>query len=597
MKIKFLLFIVFVISCNELNAQLLTKNSQESELNKRIQLVTDRLVFGKEPSITEDFVLACVTLDPQYKRRFTEFSGDQSGRYLSVFSKLNIDGNPINIHQLVKKIIATQKSDGRFGSDTLVFNTTSLKDPQMALLWGNGRLFTGLMDYYESYKDPEVLKSAIRLADFLMSITETIIKPEVISELKEKGATGFICFTQNIEGLVKLYNATKNQKYIQLAEKIYPLLTDKGTQHSHGYLNTLRGVLMLYTATQQKEQLDFVTTRYNQVVESTDMLVTGGVPEFFGGGSSADGYRDEGCSEADWVMLSLELWQSTGENKYLDKAEFCLMNELMLNQFDSGDFGHHHIEKDFGYKLSFCEGRSWWCCDYHCLQAMMQFKNLIVTNLDGAKKINFFYPTEFKDKDISFNFSKVGKLNTNFKIKIDKTHKKENTISIRKPYWAKSMSLKSNGIPFEAKEQDGYLSINKIWKEGDEIEVNLDYDIRFITRQKQTISLDKAKANINEIAFQFGPYLMSVDDGFMPLFLAEPATKNVIIVDRSGFKSTLNNRNSKSVENTFLPEAYCKFKYIHEGFYGENNVTMRPASEISNQKLANLKLWFNFRIE
>ena len=288
MKIKFLLFIVFVISCNALKAQLLTKNIQESELNKRIQLVTDRLVFGKEPSITEDFVLACVTLDPQFKRRFTEFSGDQSGRYLSVFSKLSIAGNPIDIHQLVKKIIATQKNDGRFGSDTLVFKATSLKDPQMALLWGNGRLFTGLMDYYESYKDPEVLKSAIRLAEFLMSITETFVKPEVISELKEKGATGFICFTQNIEGLVKLYNATKNKKYIQLAEKIYPLLTDKGTQHSHGYLNTLRGVLMLYNATGQKEQLDFVTTRYNKVVESTDMLVTGGVPEFFGGGSSAD---------------------------------------------------------------------------------------------------------------------------------------------------------------------------------------------------------------------------------------------------------------------------------------------------------------------
>jgi len=593
MKIKLFFLIVFAISCNALNAQLPTKNIQDSELNKRIQLVTDRLVFGNEPSITEDFILACVTLDPQFKRRFTEFSGDQSGRYLSVFSKLNIDGNPINIHQLVKKIIATQKSDGRFGADTLNFNTTSLKDPQMALLWGNGRLFTGLMDYYESYKDPEVLKSAVRLAEFLMSITENMVKPEIISELKEKGATGFICFTQNVEGLVKLYNATKNKKYIQLAEKIYPLLTDKGIQHSHGYLNTLRGVLMLYNATQQKEQLDFVTSRYNLVVESTDMMVTGGVPEFFGGGASADGYRDEVCSEADWVMLSLELWQTTGENKYLDKAEFCLMNELMLNQFESGDFGHHHIEKDFGYKLSFCEGRSWWCCDYHCLQAMMQFKNSIVTNNAGAKKINLFYTTEFNDKDMSFNFTKVSKSNTSFKIKINQAESKEIAISIRKPYWAKYMSIKINGSTIEAKEQGGYLTLSKKWKADDEIDVNLDYAVSFITKHKEIISLENAKSNLEGVALQFGPYLMGVDDGFMPLFLAEPATKNVIIID----KTLSNNCSSKSVENTLLPEAYCTFKYTHESFYGENNVTMRPVSEISHQRLANLKFWFNFKIK
>jgi len=285
--------------------------------------------------------------------------------------------------------------------------------------------------------------------------------------------------------------------------------------------------------------------------------------------------------------------QTTGENKYLDKAEFCLMNELMLNQFESGDFGHHHIEKDFGYKLSFCEGRSWWCCDYHCLQAMMQFKNSIVTNNAGAKKINLFYTTEFNDKDMSFNFTKVSKSNTSFKIKINQAESKEIAISIRKPYWAKYMSIKINGSTIEAKEQGGYLTLSKKWKADDEIDVNLDYAVSFITKHKEIISLENAKSNLEGVALQFGPYLMGVDDGFMPLFLAEPATKNVIIID----KTLSNNCSSKSVENTLLPEAYCTFKYTHESFYGENNVTMRPVSEISHQRLANLKFWFNFKIK
>ena len=333
-KMRIAICFIFLIcfSCLSLKSQQTNTKILKSELDYRIEMATNRLLHGKEPEISKEFILACVTLDPKFNRRFTEFSGDQSGRYLSVFSKLKVAGNTIDMKQLAKEIIATQKSDGRFGTDTLVFESSKLQGSHMALLWGNGRLLTGLMDNYEAYNDKDVLNSAVKLGDFLISVTESCIQPEVIDLFKRKGAMGFICFTQNIEGLVKLYKATNNQKYIQLAQKIYPLLPEMGNQHTHGYLNTLRGVLMLYNATKQQDTKDFVEFRYKQVIESKDYLITGGVPEFFGGpGTSADGFRDEGCSEADWLMLSLELWQTTADLKYLNNAEHCLTNEMMFN--------------------------------------------------------------------------------------------------------------------------------------------------------------------------------------------------------------------------------------------------------------------------
>jgi DUF1680 family protein len=594
-RIYFILFVLIVSS--QMKAQQQKTNYQKSELTKRIEMDINRLVYGKEPEITADFILADVTLDPLFKRRFTDFSGDQSGRYLSVFSKIKVEGNPIDIHQLAKKIIATQKSDGRFGSDTLIFEASQLQGEHMALLWGNGRLLTGLMDYYEAFKDPEVLKSAIKLGDFLSSITKSCIKPDIIASFKNKGAMGFICFTQNIEGLVKLYNATNNQKYIQLAEEIYPLLPEMGNQHSHGYLNTLRGVLMLYNVTKQQEQKDFVISRYKEVFESTDYMVTGGVPEFFGGpGSSADGYRDEGCSEADWVMLSLELWKTTAEMKYLNNAEYSLMNELMLNQFESGDFGHHHIEPNFGYKLSAHEARAWWCCDYHGLEAMLQSKDLIITNDNGIKKINLFYNSEFKDDDIAFDLLRTNNTDTIYKIKIKQSGSKSVSIGIRKPYWAKSMTLKINNVSENAKEQAGYLVITRKWKENEEIEIKIEYDLKFITKERKVITLEQAQGNLNGVAMQYGPYLMGIDDGSQPLFLSEPATKNVIIINKSDLGILKTNLNKGLIKNSLVSDGYLTFKYIHDGFYGENNVTMRPVSEISHQRLANLKFWFNFKI-
>jgi DUF1680 family protein len=597
MKTKMFFVVIFSMICLQLRAQQFEKINQDGELNKRIQMVIDRLVYGKEPAITEDFILADVALNPQFKRRFTEYSGDISGRYLSVFSKLKVEGNPVNIQRLTKNIIATQKSDGRFGSDTLIFKDSLLHGKHMALLWGNGRLLTGLMNYYEVFKDPIVLKSAIKLGDFLISITESCIKPDVIDIFKNKGAEGFICFTQNIEGLVKLYDATHNQKYIHLAQKIYPLLPEMGNQHSHGYLITLRGILMLYNVTKIQAQKDFVISRYKQVFESKDFMITGGVPEFFGGpGNSADSYRDEGCSEADWLMLSLELWQTTGELKFLNNAEYCLTNEMMLNQFSSGDFGHHYIEYNFGYKLSDNEARAWWCCDYHGLQAMLQAKSLIVTNEKGVKKINLYYNSEFKDSDIAFNFYRINQTNNTYKLEIKHAESKDVSIAVRKPYWVKNMTISINNIQVNSKEQDGYCVITRKWKENEEIEINLEYDLKFITKEKKFITLEEAQGNLNGVAMQYGPYLMGVDDGFMPLFLAEPARENLIYIHKSLLEYPQNNVKDDGVNKTLLSDGYLTFKYKHEGFYGENNVTMRPVSEISHQRLANVEFWFNFNI-
>ena len=59
------------------------------ELADRVAASAGRLARGAVPAFTPEFILADVALEPP--RRFNEFSGDLSGRYVEAFSLLPPD--------------------------------------------------------------------------------------------------------------------------------------------------------------------------------------------------------------------------------------------------------------------------------------------------------------------------------------------------------------------------------------------------------------------------------------------------------------------------------------------------------------------------
>ena len=104
---------------------------------------------------------------------------------------------------------------------------------------------------------------------------------------------------------MNLYGVTKEERFLTLAKQIAADVAIHPSQHSHGYLTSLRGVLALYRATNDRRYLDQAIGGWQAVVDSGNVLWQGGVPEMFAPKTE----RDEGCSEADWLRLSLELWQ------------------------------------------------------------------------------------------------------------------------------------------------------------------------------------------------------------------------------------------------------------------------------------------------
>jgi hypothetical protein len=125
--------------------------------------------------------------------------------------------------------------------------------------------------------------------------------------------SSYICWMQQTEGLANLYIVTRDPRYKALVEEIAAVTERRPGDHVHGYLTALRGVMDLYQATSQPPLLRQCEDAWQDIVDSQDLLVTGGVPE----GWSPNKHRTEGCAEADWVRFNLSLWKVTANPKYL----------------------------------------------------------------------------------------------------------------------------------------------------------------------------------------------------------------------------------------------------------------------------------------
>lgn len=560
------------------------------ELEARIQAILER--YGNqdiEPRFTDDFILADVVLSPDYPRRFDNFSGDISGRFIGAVSMLPNPEQAKRLEGLVDAIARHQKPDGRFGTMELSFAAADIGPENMALLWGNGRLLAGLMEYHQYSGSEKALECAKKLGDFLTGVYETCSEPDVAKRLEGQAARGFICFTQLIEGLDMLYRATDDGRYLDTAKQIVPLLEPRGIQHSHGYLTTLRGYLMLYETTGDAAILARAEKLYGDLVASKDYIIYGGVMEYFG--SKHD--RDEGCSEADFLRLSLQLWQATGNLEYLEFAERCLLNIFYANQFETGDFGHRRYDET-GYIPARGAGRAWWCCTMHAHRAFADVKECAVTRDGTTTRINLFLEGRSVG-DMTLVLSRPGATDPQapaFRVVVEQAPSGARFIAIRKPSWATDVTVRINRDVVEPVVNEGYLTLERIWEGNDVIEVDWNYAVRLV-KQDGAVVRQALTENPVKGALFYGPWLLGVNEELDPYFHGEPWRENVIWLPASieRPKAPVGPEGDPRI----VEDAHLVVNYRHGGFPDPCTVTLRPVSEQTPYRQPMVTTWLNFQ--
>ena len=538
-------------------------------LRDRFELSLLRALHGSEPAFTKDFLLADVRPVPE--RRFTEYSGDLSGRYIGALATAaRVYGQHfLDLDALVEEVIALQKPDGYFGGS---FHYEKTADPDLALLWGNGRLLVGLVEYYRLKPSAAVLASCRRLGDFLVRIGPLMLSREIREQFgAQHFASSYICWMQQTEGLANLYMVTKDARYRELAEAIAKVIERRPGDHVHGYLTSLRGVMDLYTATADASLLRQCETAWHDVAQSQDALITGGVPE----GWSPNNHYTEGCGEADWVRLSLLLWKATGNLKYLSMAECTIFNELAFSQFATGDFAHR-VYTETGRPA---EGaaRAWWCCTLHGLRAFPEIHGSVFRAQDDA----LYYDLPFDGRIEPPAQSAVAESSLaehgTVRIMIKPAGKSASSFLIRKPEWAGSLDVRLNGAKCELPLENQYAVIKRTWAAGDVLEL------------KYGMQLRSVPSGQGRVVYFYGPWLLgaAASDNFA--YFNELTTENRLV----GVGKPAPSARRQPVRPFAVPIAATEFRYSPAEYEDQPGpVQLRAIAEQTGQPATSWELRF-----
>lgn len=513
-------------------------------LGTRYKQSLDRLC--SQPIDNVPFVLDDVNFNQ--KRRFYNFSGDISGRYIEVASLTSTKDNPITpiLPQVIDEIVQYQKPDGHFGREvdwdrTIDVAGSTDQSLEMPILWGNGRLMLGLFAAYERFGNEKAYEAAKKMADFYVNIVvKRFCDPARMEEYEQKAkgyAAAYVtCVFHGIEGLVRAFRLTGEKKYLDCAVTMADFHEHFDTLpvgHSHGSISAHEALVMLYEETGDKKYLDRVVQRWHEAVSKGFVNPSGGVCENY----IVKGHSDEGCSEADWLRICLMIWRNTGETKYLDFAERMLYNEYQMNQWHTGGFGHRHMIADdkgcFAWGDRYAE--SYWCCSYHGPLGYYELKEFFAVGSVCPKTnddmIYYNFPLEFTTpltlrgrrwQVISRPMAADSNCPIKSVVTIAGPHKAPVKLAVRIPEWAQKV---------EISRVKGELIINKFGLNGtnelvDQTVVNnyaiIDANVGdeltisyFATpfledRRFNKIDISKETTVINECVLRYGPNVMAL---------------------------------------------------------------------------------------
>ena len=498
----------------------------------RYQQSLNRL--SQEPIDKVDFVLDDVNFNQ--KRRFYNYSGDISGRYIEVASLTSTPTKPTTkiLPEIIDQIVQYQKEDGHYGREvdwTKPIDVAGSTDQslEMPILWGNGRLMLGLLAAYERFGNEKALESAKKMADFYVDIVyKRFCDPARMDEYKQnaKGyAAAYVtCVFHGIEGLVRAFRLTGEQKYLECAKKMADFHEEFDTLpvgHSHGSISAHEALVMLYEETNDRKYLDRVVKRWSDACEGGFVFPAGGVCENF----IVEGHSDEGCSEADWLRINLMLWRNTGETKYIDAAERTLYNEYQMNQWHTGGFGHRYLIPDkngcFAWGKRYAE--SYWCCSYHGPLGYYELKEFLAVGAvdpkNNTKRIYYNFPLDF-ETPISFSdeewiLSSVQEKSTEntpivSKITLSGSANAEIQVAVRIPEWCDSIDVvSSNGENITTSQVNAYLLFNALAGQS----YKLAYKARPYAEDRRFHKLDLSQIESGtQCVLRYGPHVLATKD-------------------------------------------------------------------------------------
>jgi uncharacterized protein len=447
----------------------------------------------------------------------------------------------------IDKIVAAQQPDGYLNTYyTLTGVNNRWTDMEKHEDYCAGHLIEAAIAYYNTTGKRKLLDAAIRFADHIDSTFR----------LQNRN---WVSGHQEIElALMKLYHLTKNNRYLQLADwfldqrgrgygkgviwdqwkdpaycqDAIPVKQQKEiTGHAVRAMYMYTGAADVAAVTGDSGYVKAMKTVWEDVV-ARNMYITGGI----GSSGSNEGFSTdydlpnenaycETCASVGMVFWNHRMNRLTGEGKYIDILERSLYNGALDGLSLTGErffYGNPLASRGQHYR------REWFgtaCCPSNIARLVASIgdyvygrsRDAIWVNLFVGSNTNFTFDKTNIAVNIQTNYPWQGKV----RINIEPNKRISKDLRIRIPGWARNELVPGglytahpiltmpkvtvNGQHYDYKLENGYAIVQKTWRKGDVVEINLPMDVWQITARTEV------KQDSNRIAIQRGPLVYCVE--------------------------------------------------------------------------------------
>ncbi|MBE7027168.1 MAG: hypothetical protein E7410_06395 [Ruminococcaceae bacterium] len=396
-------------------------------------------------------------------------------------------------------------------------------------MWCRKYILLGMEYFLEICKEDElrekIIKSMCHQVDYLISkIGRGEGKKEITTATRHwRGINS----SSILEAIVRLYNLTEEKRYFDFAtyivdcggadvvnifdlayeDKLYPY--QYPVTKAYEMTSCFEGLLEYYKITGEEKYKTAIINYANKILESDFTVIgcSGCTHELFDHSSVRQANTTNGevvqetCVTVTLMKFFYRVHLLTGDPKYADAFEISFYNAY-LGSLNTEDIIDPFIKREYpdciteplpfdsyapltagkrGSKVGglrvMSDKRYYGCCACIGSVGIGLVPQMQLLKNEGGLVLNMFINGSINTttpgaKSITLNTQTEYPKCPNVKIEVCVDTPEEFTILIRNPYWSKNTKVSVNG---ESKAvNEGYISLDKLWENGDLIELELD---------------------------------------------------------------------------------------------------------------------------
>lgn len=374
------------------------------------------------------------------------------------------------------------------------------------------KILSGLIDQYLTAGNDKALEVAIKMGDWAYGKVKDIDDETRRKMLRNE-------FGGVNESFYNLYAVTGDNKYKDLAEFFYhnevidPLKNknpDFGTKHTNTFIPKVLAEMRKYELTGDPGSLELSRFFWDEML-ANHVFAPGCLSDkehYFPIDKFADhisGYTGETCCTYNMLKLGKHLFCAEPDSRVFDYYERALYNHILGQQDpQTGMVAYFLPLKSGSHKVYSTAENSFWCCVGSGFENHSKYGESIYFKSPDNKSlyINLFIPSEltWEEKGMKIRQENNFPATPGTKLRVSASKPSATTIKLRYPAWTDGMAVRINGKKTKAvKGPDGYVSLNRKWKDGDVVEVDFNMNLR----------LETAHGNEKLGALVYGPIVLA----------------------------------------------------------------------------------------